>query len=435
MKTKLALLTLLLGVFLAVSCSKEEIYIDPEVPAFSSLREALESIPQVDIIDGNTEGTRFVLFFEQDIDHRNPLAGSFNQQVSVFFRGFDRPTILVTEGYYWSGRFDIRGFGDYLQANIVRVEHRNYGESLNSDLGRWHYQTLEQSSGDLHCVYQALKNVFPCKWMSFGVSKSGETAVDYQYFYPGDMDLAVSFCAPFMTSLSDHRFGDYLFDVAGTPSDRELMVKGIRKFLEGGEQGFYTTVADDFENLSFSEYVFNVFDTFFSIFQSYDAYERDVFLTIAGIDYYMPVMLANTIEGNRDEVDRTYFIDAIREQGFPYLGYDRFADLLDGTSFSQDNVLRSFLRESEYWMLDTYDGAVRKEMARNYFSRSNRPLLLVYSQDDPWSAGQPDASSLSSSTKLIINPIGIHGADITKEKYFSEEIKDEILDYIHQYID
>lgn len=49
------------------------------------------------------ESTRFsekyVTYFTQPLDHRHPEKGSFRRRVIVSHVGFDRPTVIVTEGY------------------------------------------------------------------------------------------------------------------------------------------------------------------------------------------------------------------------------------------------------------------------------------------------------------------------------------------------
>ena len=53
----------------------------------------------------------------------------------ILFRGFDRPTVLLTEGYEWYDFSDVSDIGVNLNANVVHVEHRNYGKSYNQDNG------------------------------------------------------------------------------------------------------------------------------------------------------------------------------------------------------------------------------------------------------------------------------------------------------------
>lgn len=422
----------------AFACKKAPVPPTPEeiVPkVYASIKEALEDIPGATITSEDVDAGQFVVSFTQPVDHNNASAGTFSQRVAILFRGFDRPTILETEGYTWSeNSYDIAGFGPELEANVIHVEHRNYGNSYNSDKDHWQYQTLAQASADLHSVFLAFKKFLPGKWMSHGVSKSGETAVDYQYFYPDDMDLATCFCAPFMSTLTDTRFGDYLFEVSGTAQERATMVSGIQKYLEGGEDGFYKTAAQKCPNLSFSEYVFDVFDMYFTIFQYRLAKDRPLYLQLAGDDFTMEDAVLNTIKSNRDESLFTYFVDTILEQGFPWNGYERFQNYLEGTSFSQENVLRAFLPADQHWIIGAYDNSVREDMRKNFFPTTTRPLLLVYSLDDPWTAAQPDPTRLSPSCKYILNPVGVHNARIDNEEYYPKEIKDQILSYIRTYI-
>ena len=216
--------------------------------------------------------SQYSMFITQPVNHAQPDGDKFKQKVCILFRGYDRPTIMVTEGYLWSRFRDAEDIGINLNANMVHVEHRNFGESYNQDKGKWEYETSAQASADLHAVYQALKPIFKGKWMSTGTSKSGETSMDYAYYYPNDMDLAAAFCSPFNVSLSDKAFGQYLFNEASTAELRDVIKKKIRRALTDGEKGLYLSACkklkeDGVSEPSFTEYVFNVFDTYFGIFQ------------------------------------------------------------------------------------------------------------------------------------------------------------------------
>jgi hypothetical protein len=196
------------------------------------------------------------------VNHNQPDGDKFKQKVCILFRGYDRPTIMVTEGYQWLDFGDMLDVGKNLNANMVHVEHRNFGESYNQDKGKWEYETSAQASADLHAVYQALKPIFKGKWMSAGTSKSGETSIEYAYYYPEDMDLAAAFCSPFIVSLTDKRFGKYLFNEVSTEELRDKMKQNIRKALENGKEGLYKQTCKLYEDKqlplpSYAEYVFN----------------------------------------------------------------------------------------------------------------------------------------------------------------------------------
>lgn len=440
----LVAVVLVFGFAAFTSCNKDNP--PKEDPTYSTLKEALNDISLFSNIKENPDtGSEFdykeqySMFFTQDLDHSDEGGDTFRQKVCILFRGFDRPTIMVTEGYNFWGFRDAGDLGINLNANMVHVEHRNYGESYNEDFGRWEYQTIAQASADLHAVYQALKPIFKGKWMSAGTSKSAETSIAYAYFYPQDMDLAASFCGPFVQGLDDQRFGEYFFNEVGTAEERDLMKTGIRHALENGEEGLYSYVSQQVEDdglrvPGYSEYVFNVFDTYFQVFQYYTQ--------ITGRKQYLEAMAADNeilatevytvLEDNRDEACRSYFVECAKEMGWQDNGYKYFQDLLEGTSFNKADVLPQVLEEEDRPVVKTYDGRVYEDIVNRFFFTSTCPLLLVYSHDDPWSAGKPE--TVGSNVKVVMNPIGSHSPYLNDPDYCSEATKKEVMDWVQTYI-
>ena len=413
-----------------------------EALANTHLFSDIQENPDKSAMDKKKKGelgylSQYSMFIEQPIDHNQPDGDKFQQRVSILFRGFDRPTILVTEGYFWSGFGDGEDFGINLNANMVHVEHRNFGESFNQDRGKWEYETIAQASADLHAVYQTLKPIFKGKWMSMGTSKSGETSMDYAYYYPNDMDLAAAFCSPFNVSLDDKRFGDYLFNEANTEEVRNLVKKHIRTALENGEDGLYKVCCEQLKQQfplpSFSEYVYNVFDNFFTIFQyTIPSQHVAAIEDMTQSTESFTASICNNISQNRGMGFYTYYVDCAKEQGFPNPGYDYFADLLQGTSFKVEDIWKAYLTEEDQGLEKQYDNSVRRDMLDNFFMNSPIPLLFFYSQCDPWSATQP--AKLGPNAKMIINPVGIHSPKINDPAYCPADVKQEVMDYIKTYI-
>ena len=122
---------------------------DVVAPEYSTLKEALQDISLITMIKENPDTAavtkkkmgeldykeQYSMFFTQDLNHDDEGGDSFQQKVCILFRGFDRPTIFVTEGYDWDSFKDARDLGINLNANMVHVEHLNYGESFNQDKG------------------------------------------------------------------------------------------------------------------------------------------------------------------------------------------------------------------------------------------------------------------------------------------------------------
>ena len=127
--------------------------------------------------------TVYQLKVKQPIDHTNPSKGFFYQKVYLTHRGFDRPTVIITEGYN-RGQNRIYELTDLLNANQLDVEHRFFGESIPEPLN-YQYLNLKQATADLHHIRQLFSKIYTKKWISTGISKGGATTIFYRYFLPG----------------------------------------------------------------------------------------------------------------------------------------------------------------------------------------------------------------------------------------------------------
>ena len=420
-------------------------------PPYSELKTVLQQTglfyditedPDTSIIKQKTElnyKEQYSMFYKQDTDHNDKGGDKFMQRVCILFRGFDRPTVLVTNGYDWSSFRDIKDLALNLNANMVCVEHRNFGMSYNQDKGKWKYQNAAQASADLHAVYLALKPVFKGKWMSAGTSKNGETSICYAYYYPQDMQLAAAFCSPFATSLNDKRFGPYLMEVVGTEESRSLMKSLIRKALEKGENGYYKDVCqmmekDGQEEPSFTKYVFNLFDMLFQVFQ-YTSVDDERIAQMTDMRNNKEIMveqLCECIADNDDETQYSYLVECAKQQGFQNDGYAYFSDLLEGTGFDETQVMASMLKEEDRWLIDTYDNTLFTDLLDNFVMTSPCPLMFFYSHDDPWTAAMPP--QLGPNAKLIMNPIGKHSPALNDPALCTPTAKQEVMDYVQKYI-
>jgi len=429
------------------SCSEEadNPVVDPVVPAqktYATMVDALKEMENVVAIrklgDNESFKEQYIVYMRQPVDHLHP-GDTFFQKVIVRFRGFDRPTVMVTNGYNLLEKSsDGSAIAEYLQANIVSVEHRNYGESVITLPNKWDYESVYQEASDLHAVFMAFKPALHGKWMSTGTSKSGETSIDYGYLYPHDMDFCAAFCSPFLTSLYDDRCGKYMTEESGTPEQRAIADACIRRYLKDGEQGLYRAFCDSIakEGLakpSFSEYVYDVFDIFFSAFSYYNGDKRWAQLAKAddSVDELYKKWKA-MFDSNRDTLMNTYLVDCYKWQGMSIHNYDAYKDLLAGTSFSVKETNLLTFPEKDRWIYDTYDNSHQLALLNN-LPYSPKPTLLVYSKDDPWTGARPQRIN-PLSTKLVINPTGIHSANLFDEERYKPELTKEIVDYIKQFI-
>lgn len=148
----------------------------------------------------------------------NPDSGHFYQRVYLSHRGFERPTVLVTEGYH-RHQNRIYELSTLLNANQIIVEHRYFGAST-PDTMDYTYLNLEQVTADLHRINQLLRNIYDTQWISTGISKGGQTTIYYRYFYPEDVEVSVPYVAPLNLVLEDERIYKFL-DTIGTDTCKE----------------------------------------------------------------------------------------------------------------------------------------------------------------------------------------------------------------------
>ena len=132
----------------------------------SPLEAALFDLPDViftkiDTPDGYEAA--YELKIKQALDHNDPSKGFFYQRAYLSHRGFDKPTVLCTEGY---GRPKNRVYEltNLLEGNQIDIEHRYFGESMPDDAEDFTYLNLEQVTADLHHINELFHQIYTGKW-------------------------------------------------------------------------------------------------------------------------------------------------------------------------------------------------------------------------------------------------------------------------------
>lgn len=185
---------------------------------------AISAIKEIRPLETSEFSEKYVTYFTQPLDHRHPEKGSFRQRVIVSHVGFDRPTVIVTEGY--GAAYALRSqyreeLSKLLNANMIFVEYRYFLESTPEPKD-WQYLTAENSADDLHAITTAFKNIYPGKWIATGISKGGQTTLLYRTFYPDDVDISVPYVAPLCYGVEDGRHEPFLHKVS-TPENRKII--------------------------------------------------------------------------------------------------------------------------------------------------------------------------------------------------------------------
>ncbi|GAA0608489.1 peptidase S37 [Kribbella sandramycini] len=176
--------------------------LSPTVPATAAdsvavVRAKLEKIAGLRIESGRLMNGRpfFVLRYAQPADHDKLQGERFEQRITLWHKGFDRPTVLHTTGYEGvAGAFAAEPTR-LVEGNQLNVEQRFFAGSTPASKD-WSTLDIRQAATDHHRIVEAFKTVYAAKWLSTGASKGGMTSVYHRRFYPADVDATVAYVAP-----------------------------------------------------------------------------------------------------------------------------------------------------------------------------------------------------------------------------------------------
>lgn len=375
---------LLLFVLLSASTSSfAQTVLEQKISAISAIKE-------IRPLETSEFSEKYVTYFTQPLDHRHPEKGSFRQRVIVSHAGFDRPTVIVTEGY--GAAYALRPqyreeLSKLLNANMIFVEYRYFLESTPEPKD-WQYLTAENSADDLHAITTAFKSIYPGKWIATGISKGGQTTLLYRTFYPDDVDISVPYVAPLCYGVEDGRHEPFLHKVS-TPENR----KKIEDFqLEALKRK--ATLLPRFEkyctekNYSFRApieeiYDYSVLEYSFALWQ-WGTPISSIPATTASDDEIFSHLLAISEPGyfTADSPNASFFVQAARELG--YYGYDvqPFKQYLSIQS-SEGYLHRLMLPEELKDM--PFDKTLSKTITK-FLKKQDPKMIFIYGQNDPWTA-------------------------------------------------
>lgn len=420
---------LLLFVLLSASASSfAQTVLEQKINAISAIKE-------IRPLETSEFSEKYVTYFTQPLDHRHPEKGSFRQRVIVSHIGFDRPTVIVTEGY--GAAYALRSqyreeLSKLLNANMIFVEYRYFLESTPEPKD-WQYLTAENSADDLHAITTAFKNIYPGKWIATGISKGGQTTLLYRTFYPDDVDISVPYVAPLCYGVEDGRHEPFLHKVS-TPENR----KKIEDFqLEALKRK--ATLLPRFEkyctekNYSFRApieeiYDYSVLEYSFALWQ-WGTPISSIPATTASDDEIFSHLLAISEPGyfTADSPNASFFVQAARELG--YYGYDvqPFKQYLSIQS-SEGYLHRLMLPEELKDM--PFDKALSKKITK-FLKKQDPKMIFIYGQNDPWTAAGVTWLKNKKNIHVFIQPNGSHLARINT---LPEKEKKEVMELIKQWL-
>lgn len=421
---------LLLFVLLSASTSSfAQTVLEQKISAISAIKETHP-------LETSEFSEKYVTYFTQPLDHRHPEKGSFRQRVIVSHVGFDRPTVIVTEGY--GAAYALRPqyreeISKLLNANMIFVEYRYFLESTPEPKD-WQYLTAENSADDLHAITTAFKNIYPGKWIATGISKGGQTTLLYRTFYPDDVDISVPYVAPLCYGVEDGRHEPFLHKVS-TPENRkkieDFQLEALKRkaTLLPRFEKYCTEKKYSFRAPIEEIYDYSVLEYSFALWQ-WGTPISSIPATTASDDEIFSHLLSISEPGyfTADSPNASFFVQAARELG--YYGYDvaTFKDYLSIQS-SKGYLHRLMLPEELKDM--PFDKTLSKKITK-FLKKQDPKMIFIYGQNDPWTAAGVTWLKNKKNIHVFIQPNGSHLARINT---LPEGEKKEVIELIKKWLD
>lgn len=427
---KKTFLSILLGLILCCSAwaqsnptpqKQAQEQLDQNTEVARQLR-ALPKVSEVKRIATSQYAEKYVLKMEHPLDYAHPEKGTFQQRVFVGHVGYDRPTVIVTEGYGGEREMSAGAseeISKLLNANLIFVEYRYFQESMPNPCN-WDYLTVWNSLCDLHEVTTTFKQLYPRKWLATGISKGGQTCMFYRAYFPDDVDVSVPYVAPLNKTVEDGRHEPFLTRQVGNARERqsvldfqievlkrrakmepmleELCKKNSYTFNEG------VTISEVLDMMVL-EYSYALWQWGTNVHTIPNLNDTDAVLfhhleQTSGPDYFRP-----------DPYFLSFFVQAARELG--YYGYDTkalkpYLSIKDAEGYLNRLMLPKELQGIKY-SKDLYKHTVK-------FLKKNDPkMIYIYGENDPWSASGVLTwldFSKKQNMHLYVDPNGSHKARI-----------------------
>ena len=397
---------------------------------------ALQGISGIEKLESEVYPEKYLVRITQQVDPKNPAAGTFTQRVVIGHVGFDRPTVIVTEGY--GGAYALNPkyqeeLTKLLNANLVFVEYRYFLEST-PEPKNWDYLTAENSAYDLHHVNQTFRQLYQGKWISTGISKGGQTTCLYRAYFPDDVDFSVPYVAPLNRAVEDGRHEPFLRQV-GTKAERDRILAFQKAVLK--QKAAIVPMLENYcqeHKLTFripmAEVLdYSVLEYPFAIWQWGTPVDQIPEPTASAADLFKHLMeISEPSYFSNEQPYVSFDVQACRELG--YYGYDTapFKGLL--TIKSAKGYLNKLMLPTE--LIDKVE--FRPELYHkvyNFLKDNDPKMIFIYGEIDPWSATRVPTFRGKKNEQIYIQPRGSHRARIGN---MPEEMKKQIMDQIHAWL-
>lgn len=395
----------------------------------------ISAITEVKQLETTVFPEKYVTYFTQPLDHRHPEKGSFRQRIIVSHVGYDRPTVLVTEGYgatYALNPQYREELSKLLNANMIFVEYRYFLEST-PDPKDWQYLTAENSADDLHAITTTFKNIYSGKWIATGISKGGQTTLLYRTFYPDDVDISVPYVAPLCYAAEDGRHEPFLRRVS-TAEDRKkvkdfqletlkrkaTLLPVFEKYCQDKGYNFRVPIEEiyDYSVLEYS-FAFWQWGTPISYIPPVTASNEKI------LAHLLSISEPSYFTSNSGET--SFFVQAARELG--YYGYDihpfkKYLSIKSSKGYLHRMMLPEELKDM------SFDKTLSRKI-KKYLKENDPKMIFIYGENDPWTAAGVTWLKEKKNIHVFIQPGGSHRARINT---LPEAEKEQVITLIKEWM-
>jgi hypothetical protein len=380
----------------------------------------LAAVPGLTVAErvSTVPGYRFFrLTFSQPVDHAAPDGQRFTQHLTLMQAArADAPMVLHTNGYYGFSDPRLEELARLLGGHQLYVEHR-YFERSRPQPTDWRHLTVRQAAADFHRLVQALRPLYPQRWLSSGTSKGAEAVLFHRRFYPEDVHGTVAYSGPLLRE-DDARFPPFLATVGGeayaacrqalTDFQRRLLGP-LREEARALAEARATQLRRTYARLGFDKaFEHATLEAAFGFWQGLDPAVSCGWIpgpdasAAAHVDFFDVVAPLKAFSDAELAVFEPYFYQAGTELGFPRYGEEPLADLL---RYPGTDVPANY---GPVGVPQTFDAAVMQDVQDWVATRGER-LLFLYGQFDPWSAAAV-ALGDARDAHLFVAPGLHHGA-------------------------
>jgi len=393
----------------------------PDLPLGDILDE-LRAIPGMTVEERTTTLTGyrfFVMNYDQPVDHQNMAGAHFPQRMTLLHRDYAAPVVAHNSGYNVSTRGTRSQLTVMIDGNQLSMEHRYFSPSRPDPADRTKLN-ISQAASDQHRITQALKaRIYrDSKWLTTGASKGGMTSLFHRRFFPDDVDGTVALVAPI----------DYPADAVQSPTNRYFI------FLENvGTDPVCRQKLKDFQNLALARRAamktrMQATATFTAILGLDRALEFAVeelpfiFWQYGGQSRCATIPASNASDDAVFQfLDDTVSVAAYADDDIlAFLPYYHQSSTQLGYPISDESYLTGLLYPGQDTAqayvpsgipIPAYDNGAAMQDIQSWISSSGSEILLIYGQNDPWTAGAVSIGSATDSFKYIA-PGGNHGSSI-----------------------